>query len=193
MISSPFTPAVFLTACIALLLTSDRVSCEPRFQVVRALTPRLAATLDEIYRVSPTARAIVDELEQSSVILHIHGMVPDQRQRFMGTMRLVHFGAGRRFLRITVNEWLDSNRRAAALVHELQHAVEVARADAVVNQASLGALYRRIGYESGGDANTDCYETAAALRVGRRVLQEVRIAGALARRGSGPAPARGPE
>ena len=162
-------------------------------EVVRVLTPRLTATLDEIYRVSPTARAIVDELEESNVIVHIQGMRPDLRARLVGTMRLTQFSAGRRFLRIAVNDWLDPDRRAAALAHELQHALEVARAGFVVDQASLGALYGRIGYESGGDPNAECYETAAAMHVGRIVLQDVRAAVALARRGSSPAPPRGPE
>ena len=97
-------------------------------------------------------------------------------------MRFVHASGGRRFLRITINQRLADDQRAAALAHELQHALEVARAESVIDKASFADLYKRIGIESGADHHAPCYETDNAKLVGAIVLGEVRTAAAVARR-----------
>ena len=79
-------------------------------------------------------------------------------------------------LRIAVDDTLPDDRRAAALAHELYHALEVARATWVIDAAGFAALYRRIGYQSGGNPHADCYETTAAVRAGRQVFAELRAA-----------------
>ena len=84
-----------------------------------------------------------------------------------------------------------ADRRAAALGHELQHAVEIADAAWVVDHASFAALYRDIGYESGGDLHANCFETPEAIRLGARVLAEFRAAAGNARREARAAAAAG--
>ena len=106
----------------------------------------------------------------------------DHRRTFTGTLQFVVRAGGRRLLRITIDERLAADRRAAALAHELQHAAEIADATFVVDQASFAALYREIGHESGGDPHTNCFETPEAVRFGARVLSEFRAAASSARR-----------
>jgi hypothetical protein len=54
------------------------------------------------------------------------------------------------------------------LGHELRHAVEIADADSVVDQASLGAAYRRFGFASTVMRSGEGYDSQAAIDAGRR-------------------------
>jgi hypothetical protein len=72
-------------------------------------------------------------------------------------------------------EVLATNRRDDAvgwLGHELQHALEVAAAADVTNEAGLERLYRRIGRLQVHQVSR--FETDAAVRAGEQVLAEVR-------------------
>ena len=62
--------------------------------------------------------------------------------------------------------------RREQLAHELQHAVEVIEDESVIDEASLIALYRRIGQQSGGNAPMR-WETAAAQQTGFKVRREL--------------------
>ena len=55
------------------------------------------------------------------------------------------------------------------LGHELQHAIEVAQEAWVHDQATLTALYQRIGMHGGHHV----YDTIAAQQVGRMVRREL--------------------
>lgn len=145
-------------------------------RVLRPLDADLAQTLAQLHAVSPGARHLVDRLERSDLLIHIVAMGPARNGKLTGATRFVGKTGGRRFLRITIDERLPADRRAAALAHELQHAVEVANAPAVVDLESFGALYRAHGYESGGDPQASCFDTAEAVRVGTTVLEEFRAA-----------------
>lgn len=163
-------------------LGGTATSAQGELRVLRILSAELAHTLTDLYAVSPGARRLVDRLERSDLLIHVLGMGFDRERRFIGTTRFVVNAGGRRYLRITVDQRLPADRRAAALAHELQHAVEVADAAVVVDHASFAALYREIGHVSGGDPLANCFETLAAIRVGARVLEEFRAASGLARR-----------
>lgn len=143
-------------------------------RVLRPLDAELAQTLAQMYAVSPGARLLVDRLERSNLLIHIVAMGPNRNGKLTGTTRFVVATGGRRLLRITVDERLPVDLRAAALAHELQHATEVANAPAVVDHESFAALYHKHGYESGGDPKANCFETPEAVRVGTRVLEEFR-------------------
>jgi hypothetical protein len=60
----------------------------------------------------------------------------------------------------------------AILGHELQHAVEVANAPWVVDEASLAEEYRRIGFPSHADHGMS-FESRAAIDAGQRVLRDL--------------------
>ena len=130
-----------------------------------ALTESLATG----YALSSTVRGLVHELEDSDVIVHI--VAATSRSGPPGSLQFITRGGGFRFLRITVDATLSPRRRMALLAHELQHAVEVARASNVTDADSLASLYRRIGWSVTGHASH--YETAAAQRTGARVFAEV--------------------
>jgi hypothetical protein len=171
-------------ACLVLFLvfSCEGIEAGGTLSVVRVLHRQLSQTLDETLATSPTLRAIVDELERSDLLIHVTGMGLDARRHLSGTMTFVRAAGGRRFLRITINERLLGDQRAAAIGHELQHALEVARASSVTDQLSLAALYRRIGHETDADPEGSCYETDEAKRVGALILAEIRTAAAMARK-----------
>jgi len=176
--SSAFTVAISI---LTVVLSAAPLDAEG-FHVIRVLDASLAKTLDDVYRVSPSAKAVIDRLDRSDLLIHVVVMRPDRARLFTGTTHFVTRSGERRFLRITIDERLPPDRRAAALGHELQHAAEVAEAAFVVDQVSFAALYHDIGYESGGDPHANCFETPAAVRTGARVLAEFRAAASSARR-----------
>lgn len=155
-------------------------AAERRADVIRVLSPNLAETLQEMSAHSPAARALVDQLERSDLLIHVTGL--NRRDGFTGTLNFVVRAGSRRVLRIAIDQRLPPDRRAAALAHELHHALEVAREPSVIDHASLAAHYRHIGYESGGHPGRRCFETVDALRAGARVLAEFRASTAVARR-----------
>jgi hypothetical protein len=171
-------------ACLVFLLifSGEGISAGGTLPVVRVLHRQLEQTLEETLANSATFRAIVDELERSDLIIHVTGMGLDARRHLSGTMTFVRAADGRRFVRITINERLLGDQRAAAIGHELQHALEVARASSVTDQLSLAALYQRFGHETDGDPNGTCYETDEAKQVGALILAEIRTAAAAARK-----------
>ena len=77
---------------------------------------------------------------------------------------------GHRYLRIQVTGHPQSNEMIALVGHELRHALEVAESPAVRDQASLIALYERIGHRSSGAHH---YDTVAAQDTGRQVRAEL--------------------
>jgi hypothetical protein len=165
---------IFSCAFLLVVISNDGIDAGGQLPVVRVVNAHLAETLEWSRAVSPTVRALLDELEQSDLIIHVRAMPMEHRRHYSGAMRFTARSGGRRFLRIDVDLRLPREQRAAVLAHELQHAVEVARHEFVVDQASLAVLYQQIGYESGGAPNNVCFETTDARRIGALVLADVR-------------------
>ena len=59
------------------------------------------------------------------------------------------------------------------LGHELRHAIEIANAASVVDETSLGAEYRRIGFASGAMRAGCGYDSRAAIDAGQQVWSEL--------------------
>jgi hypothetical protein len=127
---------------------------------------------------SATVRELLAKLEDSDLIVMVSVSPPDPWQQFSslefhGSTTLRCAAGGHRFVSI----WLDSTwlarrrleRRLALLGHELQHAVEVARATDVVDEAGMGALFARIGFELWPQR----FETDDAVAVESRIEREV--------------------
>lgn len=134
---------------------------------VRVADSRLRAAFDEGVLRSATLKRLVDALQGSDVIVHVS---PRPAQgTFGGDLHLVAAGSGVRYVRIRVRRDLPRSRLIAMIAHELQHAVEVAAAPNVVDEASLVDLYHAIGYRVG----THQHETGDAIRVGEQVLREL--------------------
>src|SRR5262245_29377942 len=170
-----FRSLALTIAALFVLLLASPASTQELPHAVRVIDPTLAATLDEASAASPTLRALLDELERSDVIVHIVLMQPKVDQ-LGGSLAFVHAVSGRRILRIEVSPRLAPTQRAALLAHELQHALEVARAASVVDAESFAALYERIGYRVSTGSSSRCFETDAARNVASKVLGDIQKA-----------------
>ncbi len=170
---APHTLAVVFSI-LQSLATVAAAEAQP-VPVVRVLSPYLARTLSEAVHLSPTLRALVHDLGRSDLIVHVTGRPPLDSfrltRRLAGTMRFVTATPTRRFLRITVDESLPPAQRASVLAHELWHALEVARAPHVVDQASFAVLYRHIGHATPG--SSWWYDTKGAVATGETVRLEI--------------------
>lgn len=116
---------------------------------------------------SRTFQRLMLHLEDSSVIVYVR-----IAQCPLDTKSCLHFlaadDAGVRTLRISMS-WppMAPAERAGVLAHELRHADEVADAPEVVDLASFGRLFERLGWR--GRAG---YETCEGGRIARQVERE---------------------
>jgi hypothetical protein len=136
---------------------------------VRPLQKRGARLLDEGVRRSAAMRALVDELSRSDMVVYVDLDPNEPATGLEGALRFRAATPEARYVRV----WLQPRRCDSALMpvlaHELQHAVEVARAADVRSAESFRALYAAVG-RSGTAGH---YETAAALEMGARVRREL--------------------
>ena len=70
----------------------------------------------------------------------------------------------------------SASAQTAVIGHELQHAIEVAGAAAVVDLPSFDREFARIGFVTshGDNRGSRSYETRAARDAGERILRELR-------------------
>lgn len=142
---------------------------EAGFTRVRAADKHAAALLRTGLEASPAFREMLGLLEDSDLIIYIE----TRPLKLPGQLQLVAATPGCRHLRVSVRTpGLDIDQ-TAWLAHELWHAVEIAGATEVGDQASLLRLYQRIG---GADRYGDSAETGKAQQTGTKVLYELRNA-----------------
>ena len=129
--------------------------------------------LDAIPR-SPTLRLLVERLDDSDVVVYMR--CERLRAGLVGRLTFVSAIDGTRYLKVSLG--CDGNRRrqAALMGHELQHAVEIADRPAIVDTASMQREYERIGFVNrlASTAGLISFETDLALRIGGRILRELR-------------------
>lgn len=119
---------------------------------------------------SPTFRNLMAQLELSDVIVYIEE-VPRLPGALEGRMMILPNAHGFRYVRIQIARRGAPDDAVAVLGHELQHALEVAQEPWVWDQATLAALYQRIGIGSTGGHHV--YDTVAAQAIGRIVRREL--------------------
>jgi hypothetical protein len=136
---------------------------------VRSTQERTLQILDAGAERSPTIARLLATLEQSDVIVYVQ-TVPDLAPSIHGRMMLMNAGGGRRYVRIDIRQSLAPREMLAIIGHELQHAVEIARARDVRDDHSMIELYRRIGVNR--DARSH-FETRAARAAGYQVRSEL--------------------
>lgn len=146
---------------------------------VVAKQSRLAGALRDGVTRSPTLAALVATLDASDVVVHLHDGACDGSTE--SCLMLASAGSSPRVVRVHFR--LASARRhgvlerydglIAQIAHELQHAVEIASDASVVDARTLSARFQRIG-RGRPTARGTAYETEAALRVGRKVGEELR-------------------
>ena len=139
---------------------------------VRTMDTRLHAEIDEGLARSSLFRDLVARLDASDVIVYVEtecAMSP----RLFGRLTFMASGGGRRYVNVHVSCALTDSEQIAALGHELRHAVEIADAPSVVDEASLAAEYRRIGFASHGVPSGLGYESHAAKDAAQRVWADL--------------------
>jgi hypothetical protein len=117
-------------------------------------------------------RDLVARLGVSDVIVYIENDCSMPAFLF-GRTNFMSSGGGMRYVMIGIACARVDRERVAILAHELQHAIEIAGSPSIVDQDSLAAQYRRIGFMSDGFTPGKGYDTRAAIDTGRRVWLEL--------------------
>ena len=147
---------------------------DPATDHVRTSEPAIVALLDAGRRYSPTFRELLKTLDESDVIVYVRPKLT-RPGLYAYLAHTVIASGGHRYLRIAVELRGAWRRLVASLGHELQHAVEVARAPAVVDQAGLVQMFERSNLKFRcQSAGGECYETRAAKDVEATILEELR-------------------
>ena len=147
----------------------DSAASLPR---IRAVDRELRALIDDALATSATVRALAERISASDVVVYI-ACETDPNVRGPGRLNFMSTAGGFRYVLVRIRP----RRRAAAiaiLAHELQHAAEIAETPAIVDEASLGREYARIGYRSHASPGGLSFDTKAAVETGRRVEDELR-------------------
>ena len=170
---------------------------EPRDEWLEAAGPRVrpqdrrsAVLLQEGLLRSATLRELVTRVEGSNVLVFV-SMNPFGPAHVSGALTWMVSAGGYRYLRVGLNASQLNDQTIATLGHELRHAIEVIEDATVVDQDSLVAMYRRIGFPSPAVPRLG-WETTAAMEAGFQVRRELVAtpANTIARRSDTKAPAK---
>jgi len=160
-VQTSFLVATLLISSIAFARAADA----PR---MRMRTPALESLFTTALERSPTFEALVHELEASDLIVYV-----DRNLRLppsiQGAITFRGTGQGVRYLNVWLNPRYTRRQMMAALGHELQHAVEVARAPHVTTAEAFSRHYRHIGIPG----QSDNWDTSEAQHTGRVIAREL--------------------
>jgi hypothetical protein len=146
-------------------------------QHVRSSDAGILALINSGLARSGTFRQLVDTLNESDVIVYVEPQATResrQIQRELLDAYLIHHvvnQGGYRYLRVVLGARGAERRLIAVLAHELQHAVEIARAPEVRDDAKLEDFFSRSSLSFG--CTGTCYETQDAKDLQRRVSEEL--------------------
>jgi hypothetical protein len=121
---------------------------------------------------SPTVRALVDEIDQTDVIVYVSFRV-FQSQLLEGRIGFIAASRRTRFLAIELACPRRRDAQIATLAHELHHALEIARAPWVVGAGTLARYYETIGMATDSARDRLTFETEAARETAARVRREL--------------------
>ena len=157
-----------VTAALALAPLAESAALDSPNRHVRTQDRSIRLLLKRGFTHSATFARLMTRLEESDIIVYVEE-VPRLPGALEGRMMMLTAAHGRRYVRIQLALRGATDDAIAVLGHELQHAVEVAQETGVIDQATLAALYRRIGTRGGPEV----YDTWAAQDVGRIVRREL--------------------
>ena len=130
--------------------------------------------LDEGCFLSPTFRSLVEQLDRTTTIVYVEPGICAFGHFKACLPHAITLAGDTRFLRIIVEKGGGGAQELARIGHELQHALEIARAPNIQSAGDITELFRRIGRSPHCPLGTpDCYETSAARAAGDAVLREV--------------------
>lgn len=155
--------AVAMLLCVSGSAWAEAVGTRAAFGV-RPASAFVRDVLEAASVQSATVRELVDELTRSDVFVYVQFGLDSTHERHGRTSLLAATEHGR-YLRVFINATLTPGRRLEVLAHELQHALEIARAPEVRDEATLFGFLSEIGWSVGPSS----FETQAALDIERRV------------------------
>ena len=137
---------------------------------VRTMDPRLRHVIADGMKRSPAFRALVAQLDASDVIVYAERecMLPPG---LVGRLAFMSSVGERRFVNVRISCTLAGTQQIASLGHELRHAVEIASAPSVIDEATMAAEYSRIGFPS--RAVSRGFDSRAAIEAGERIALEL--------------------
>ena len=170
----------FAPLLVAALLLAPRISTPPLdagteaavldapTRHIRTMDAPIRKLLKRGVRHSPSFAALVTRMQDSDVYVYVE-LVDRLPGALEGRLMMLPTAHGHRYVRIQITLRGSVDDSVAVLGHELQHAVEVADAGDVTDQASMAKLYERIGSRGG----EHIYDTMAAQEMGRMVRREL--------------------
>ena len=172
--SRSFALAILISVCsIVSLAQAGQVATDTRAaNHVRATDLRIRAAIADGLEGSALFRDLVAQLDASDLVVYVESdqVMPD---RLQGRLTFVSSAGGRRYVRVGIACGVRGAQQTAIIGHELQHAVEIAGAPSVVDEPSLAAEYRRIGFPSGAMRSGAGFDSRAAIEAGQRVWHEL--------------------
>jgi len=153
---------------------AGRIERVRTLEKVRARDSVARDLLDSGVVQSPTIKRLVAHLQTTSVIVLVGIVVLPAGDA--GRTALIATTGSWRWIRVDLNPQPSIGILLAALGHELQHAVEIADEQSVVDTPTLEGFYQRIGFSSDRrepQPGHRSYETRAAIDTGRHVYLEV--------------------
>ena len=157
-----------LVVAFASFLAPAEAADPARAPRVRVRTPALESVFRTALDRSPTFHALVSELEESDLIVYVDRDLM-LRPSVHGGITFAGEGEGVRYLNVWLNPRNTTRQMMATLGHELQHAVEVARATHVRSGEAFLRHYRHIGVRGASDN----WDTREAREAGRLVAREI--------------------
>ena len=127
-----------------------------------------ASLLEQALRRSSTIQRLVAEIQTSDVMVML-ALTNDRSVR--GRTEFGSAQDGARMVIARISTFLIHDERLAVLGHELQHVCEIAAAPEVRDETAIRRLFERIGDRTSWSRAS--YETAAAVEIELRVLNEV--------------------
>jgi hypothetical protein len=163
------------TATVLLMALSVGIPSSPAASPhVRSTDARILQRLHEGRSRSATFKGLVDQLEGTNTIVYVERGICAFGHVKACLPHSITVVGDIRFLRIIVDAGQDGAQELALIGHELQHALEIARAPNIRSADDITGLFRRIGRSPHCPQGTpECYETSAALAAGDAVLREV--------------------
>src|SRR5258705_10148403 len=137
---------------------------------VRTIDTRLRAAIADGMTRSPAFRELESQLNASDVIVYVDRECT-LHSGLVGRLSFMSAVGERRFVSVRIGCTLTGTQQIATLGHELRHAVEIATAPSVVDEATLAAEYGRIGFPS--RAVSKGFDSMAAIKAGEQIALEL--------------------
>jgi hypothetical protein len=160
--------SLLLSLTFALAPLSATAALESPQRHVRTTDRSARQLLKRGFTRSVTFARLLARLEQSDVIVYVEE-VPRLPGGLEGRMMMLPRAHAVRYVRIQITMRGSPDDSIALLGHELQHAIEIAEAPEVADQADMVKLYQRIGVRGGEHV----YETIGAQKMGRAIRKEL--------------------